>query len=158
MRCSRLSPLERVDAMLGAGAGLAYLHGRREAGDGGPDVPVVHRDVKSANIGLAVQGDGLYAKLYDCGLAMQAAGAGGGGGAVSFTGGLAAGTAAYMAPEVVHGSRVLANDHSGLEVHFCVPRRYSDDVDASICPCQGRTVVHADLKFSQAHLSFLKRT
>ena len=110
---SELSALQRVDAVLGTGAGLAYLHGRREHGDGGPDVPVVHRDVKSANIGLAVHGGALYAKLFDCGLAkamrVDAATAAGAGGA-SFTGGFAAGTAGYMAPEVRNGTYTVRSE------------------------------------------------
>lgn len=88
-----LAPLARVDVALGAAAGLAYLHGQREAGDGGPDAPVLHRDVKSANIGLAVG----YAKLLDCGLAKAVRGgaaalaAAAGAAGASFTGGLVAG-------------------------------------------------------------------
>ncbi len=114
---SGLSPLERVDVLLGAGGGLAYLHGRREPGDLGADLPVVHRDVKSANIGLAVQGGGIYAKLYDCGLAKAMrretlAGPGGVGtaAAASFTGGIGAGTPGYMAPEVSNGIYTLRSE------------------------------------------------
>lgn len=101
-----LSALQRVNIALGTCAGLRFLHGLRDPGDGegAPSQPVLHRDVKSANIGL---GAGGYAKILDCGLAKAtrggAVGAAGAAAAlgVSFTGGLVAGTAGYMAPEVV---------------------------------------------------------
>ena len=63
-----LSPLQRIDAALGVAHGLKYLHGLREPGEGGAQAPVVHRDVKSANVGFALAGGGgeLYAKVIDC--------------------------------------------------------------------------------------------
>jgi serine/threonine protein kinase len=71
-----LSALQRVDAALGIAHGLKYLHGLREAGEGGGGAPVVHRDVKSANVGFSLLSGGgaggggadgeLYAKLIDC--------------------------------------------------------------------------------------------
>ena len=114
-----LSPLERVDIALGAAAGLAFLHGNTEEGEGGGEVsggPVLHRDVKSSNIGLTRVGGGvgggggggaLYAKLLDCGLAKAvkpdvALAAG-----VSVTQGLA-GTPGYTAPEVATRGRYTA--------------------------------------------------
>jgi len=108
-----LSALERVDLALGAAAGLAFLHGRTEEGEGGGVAgggPVLHRDVKSSNIGLTRVGGGggaLYSKLLDCGLAKavkpDAALAAG----VSFTQGLA-GTPGYTAPEVATKGRYSA--------------------------------------------------
>jgi len=69
--------------------------------------------VKSANIGLALRPDGsLYAKLLDCGLAKaqctEASAALEAG--VSFTGGLAAGTPGYMAPEILRGDYTVASE------------------------------------------------
>jgi serine/threonine protein kinase len=68
-------------------AGLAFLHGLREGegvGEGSPAAPVLHRDVKAANIGLTRHNGALFAKLLDCGLAKamrppEAAGGAGGG-------------------------------------------------------------------------------
>ena len=72
-RLAPLTPLERIDAALGAAAGLAYLHGLRcatsGAGAAASAAPVLHRDVKSANIGLVRIGGALYTKVMDCGLA-----------------------------------------------------------------------------------------
>ena len=62
----------------------------------------MHRDVKSANIGLTRMGGALFSKLLDCGLAKALKAAPPGSAAAegaSFTGGLAAGTLGYMAPE-----------------------------------------------------------
>jgi serine/threonine protein kinase len=68
-----LSALERIDCALGAAAGIAYLHGLRDAGDGAgaqAGAPTLHRDIKSANIGLTRNGGGaLHSKVLDCGLA-----------------------------------------------------------------------------------------
>eukprot|EP00613_Pedinella_sp_CCMP2098_P009859 CAMPEP_0171646524 /NCGR_PEP_ID=MMETSP0990-20121206/34843_1 /TAXON_ID=483369 /ORGANISM="non described non described, Strain CCMP2098" /LENGTH=217 /DNA_ID=CAMNT_0012223435 /DNA_START=99 /DNA_END=747 /DNA_ORIENTATION=- len=49
-----LSNLSRLDIALGVGAGLIFLHGLREPGDdaNAPLQAALHRDVKSANIGL----------------------------------------------------------------------------------------------------------
>ena len=71
---AELSALERIDCVLGAAAGIAYLHGLRDEGDGAgaqSGAPTLHRDIKSANIGLTRNGqeDALYAKVLDCGLA-----------------------------------------------------------------------------------------
>lgn len=78
-------------------------------------LPVLHRDIKSANIGLALRAGGeLYAKLLDCGLAKavkgdapkrRSAGA-------SFTGGLMAGTQGYTAPELAEGATVRTEVYS----------------------------------------------
>ena len=62
-----LTPLQRCDAALGIAHGLRYLHGLREPGEDGAQAPVVHRDVKSANVCFAQLGGELYAKLIDCG-------------------------------------------------------------------------------------------
>ena len=56
-----LTLLERVDIALGAAAGLAFLHGKTEEGEGcgvAGGGPVLHRDVKSSNIGLTRGGGG----------------------------------------------------------------------------------------------------
>ena len=110
-----LTALERVDAALGAAQGLAFLHGLRDesaVGEGYADAAdakrVVHRDVKSANIGLTRHNGALFAKLLDCGVAKamrppgEDGGSGGSGGAASFSSGVL-GTAGYMAPEVADG-------------------------------------------------------
>ena len=72
-----LTPLQRIDAALGVAHGLKYLHGLREPGEGGAQAPVVHRDVKSANVGFALAGGGgeLYAKVIDCVSSPQLGGA-----------------------------------------------------------------------------------
>ena len=66
-----LTALERVTVALGAASALAYLHGQREEGDGvAAEAPVLHRDIKSANVGLTrVPGGGAFcksARLRDC--------------------------------------------------------------------------------------------
>ena len=113
-----LSSLARMDIALGVAAGLGFLHGLREEDDGlyaaAAEAGVsLHRDVKSANVGLGAQpgGGSPYAKILDCGLAKavkggaaEAAAARG----VSFTGGLTAGTPGYMAPETANGARFHA--------------------------------------------------
>jgi hypothetical protein len=115
-----LTPLQRVDAALGVAHGLKYLHGLREAGEeGGGGAPVVHRDVKSANVGFArlapAAGGGggggggeLYAKVIDCGLAKALHGGGGAAGA-SFSSGVL-GTPGYMAPELSDGDYTVASE------------------------------------------------
>lgn len=98
-----------LEIAIGAGAGLAFLHGSREpgaAGGGGSLAPVLHRDVKSANVGLVLQGDRLFAKILDCGLAKVVGPAATG---VSFTCGLA-GTRGYMAPELVRVEYTTASE------------------------------------------------
>ena len=143
-RSPSLPSLARVDIALGAAAGLAYLHGfRDEAAEGAgagagaaaaavatigggasPEAAVMHRDVKSANIGLSVVGSGegaLYAKLLDCGLAKALRGGAGDAeiaAGASFTGGLAAGTAGYMAPEVTEGTYNVRSEVYALGVVF----------------------------------------
>jgi hypothetical protein len=114
-----LSPLQRVDAALGVAHGLKYLHGLREAGEAGGQAPVVHRDVKSANVGFALCGGGgaggggeLYAKVIDCGLAKALRGAAGGGAAASgasFSSGVL-GTPGFMAPELADGTYTIASE------------------------------------------------
>lgn len=109
-----LSAAVRIDIALGAISGLAYLHGLQEEG-GFPLLqgaaahpthnPVLHRDIKSANIGLTIRGGGeYYAKLLDCGLAKAMRGDVTRDFTVSFTGGLPAGTPGYMAPELTEES------------------------------------------------------
>ena len=136
-----LSASDRLDIALGTASGLAYLHGFREEeniseglSSGGPSTIqelVLHRDVKSANIGLAIHGGGsLYSKLLDCGLAKALKGNGvvtssvGNStstrstvsstisieNAVSFTGGLVAGTVGYMAPELARGKYTVQSE------------------------------------------------
>ena len=116
-----LSSLARVDIALGAAAGLRFLHGLREPGDS-VDAPLqaaLHRDVKSANVGLGAEpagGGSPYAKILDCGLTKAVGGGSGGGGAAaaaagaSFTGGLVAGTAGYMASEVANGRYTVQSE------------------------------------------------
>jgi serine/threonine protein kinase len=140
-----LSALERIDIALGSASGLAYLHGYRDpaenpgtrvggagavaAGGASGVLPegeqVLHRDVKSANIGLAIQGGGsLYAKLLDCGLAKALKGGGDNPAMsssmlaenVSFTGGLIAGTVGYMAPELAQGRYTVRSEVYALGV------------------------------------------
>ena len=121
-----LTPLARVHIALGVAAGLSFLHGQREPGEGeGPAQPVLHRDVKSANVGLALTRQGeLYAKLLDFGLSKALKGGGpeaAAGVAASFSGGLGAGTVGYMAPEIADGvytvvSEVYANGVLLLEL------------------------------------------
>lgn len=125
LRGSPLAALARVEIALGVGAGLGYLHGLREQDEqpGGaaapPDAPgtahaALHRDVKSANVGLSPrEGGSPYSKILDCGLAKAvnggAAAAAVGTGA-SFTGGLVAGTPGYMAPEVANGKYTVQSE------------------------------------------------
>ena len=113
-----LSPLQRCDAALGIAHGLKYLHGLREPGEGGAQAPVVHRDVKSANVGFAMlgaaaaagggAGQELYAKLIDCGLAKALRGPAAAAGA-SFSAGVL-GTPGYMAPELSNGTYTVASE------------------------------------------------
>ena len=107
-----LSPLARLDCAGGVGAALAFLHGMRVPGEGeGPPQPVLHRDVKSANVAFAaLPGGALSAKVLDCGLAKAMRGDGAAAGA-SFSGGLVAGTVGYMAPEV-HPAACIASKPS----------------------------------------------
>ena len=114
-----LSATDRIDIVLGTAAGLAFLHGLREPGEveGSAAQPVLHRDVKSANIGLTRRGAlaALYAKLLDYGLAKAIRGEGGGGaavakGSVSFTGGFVSGTVGYTAPELVRGHYTVQSE------------------------------------------------
>ena len=114
-----LTAVERVDIALGVAHGLGFLHGLREEGEacpGSPQQPALHRDVKSANVGLARIGGQFQSKLLDCGLAKAMRGDVGGGDVGSLghsvTGGGLVGTRGYVAPEV-------ANAHYSLrsEVH-----------------------------------------
>ena len=110
-----LSPVERLDVALGAAAGLMHLHGLREEGGGASSAqPVLHRDVKAANIGLTRLGGGpqapIYAKLLDCGLAKALKGGATLLEGASFTGGLAAGTPGYMAPELSTGTYTVLSE------------------------------------------------
>ena len=97
-----------MDAALGVAGALTFLHGQREPGEGGegPAVPVLHRDVKSANIGFTRVGGSLHAKLLDCGLAKAvkghdaAAAAAGAPMAGSSSTTSVVGTFGYMAPEL----------------------------------------------------------
>jgi serine/threonine protein kinase len=102
-----LTAMALVDMALGVAAGLAFLHGQREPGEGeGPDQQVLHRDVKPDNIGLTKAMD---PKILDLGLAKVTKG-GGGQAAASFTGGLGAGTVGYMAPEIASGVYTVASE------------------------------------------------
>jgi hypothetical protein len=84
---------------------------------------VVHRDVKSANVGFALCAGGeLYAKVIDCGLAKALHGGGGGeahggarGGGASFSSGVP-GTPGYMAPELADGAYTVASEVYSLGV------------------------------------------
>jgi len=116
-----LTPLQRIDAALGIAQGLAYLHGLKEereveGAEGAPGLPLVHRDVKSANVGFTKIGGELYVKIMDCGLAKAINGSGGGGGGgVSFTSGVV-GTPGYMAPELADGEYTMASEIFSLGV------------------------------------------
>ena len=122
-----LTALERVDAALGVAQGLAFLHGLREPGEAGAApagalAPVLHRDVKAANVGLTRHNGAYYAKLLDCGLAKAmrppeagAAGGRGGAAAASFTSGIL-GTPGYMAPEVANGIYTVRSEIYSLGV------------------------------------------
>lgn len=105
---SGLPALLRLDISIGAGVGLAYLHGHREPGERGSAAPVMHCDVKSANVGLAMAGDILYAKILDCGLAKAIKGNDTSLG-VSSTSGFA-GTPGYMADEVARLEYTIASE------------------------------------------------
>ena len=112
-----LSAHFRLNVALGVAAGLAFLHGQREAGEGegSPTQPVLHRDVKSANVGLtSAQPDDAtcFAKVLDCGLAKALRGGTPGvvAAGASFTGGLAAGTVGYMPPELASGMYTVASE------------------------------------------------
>jgi serine/threonine protein kinase len=133
-RAAPLTPLERIDAALGAAAGLAHLHGLREAVEPGAagaaaQAPLLHRDVKSANIGLTRVGGALYAKVLDCGLARALKGgpAGPAGAAPagrSITGGVV-GTLGYMAPELAVGQYTPRSDilRAGVRAAGAAERR-----------------------------------
>jgi hypothetical protein len=133
-----LSAIERVDAALGAVQGLAYLHGLRDeaevgaagfaaavpAGRASNPAPggaasILHRDVKSANIGLTKQGGVYFAKLLDCGLAKAVRppdDAAGRAGAATFSKGLVMGTPGYMAAEVQDGEYTVRSEVYSLGV------------------------------------------
>ena len=76
----------------------------------------LHRDIKAANIGLGLEpagGGSPYAKILDCGLTKAVGGGGAAAAAaagVSFTGGLVAGTAGYMAREVANGRYTVQSE------------------------------------------------
>jgi serine/threonine protein kinase len=115
-----LPVVARIDIALGAAAGLGFLHGLRETGDdtnGGATLqPALHRDIKSANIGIAKlhsSSQGSYSKILDCGLVKCTSGgasAAAAGGNVSFTSGVVTGTAGYVAPEVSNGNYTVASE------------------------------------------------
>jgi serine/threonine protein kinase len=81
-----------------------------------PNQVALHRDIKSANIGLGLEpadGGSPYSKILDCGLAKAVGGGGAAAAAaagVSFTGGLVAGTAGYMAPEVANAKYTVQSE------------------------------------------------
>lgn len=134
-----LTALQRIDIALGAASGVAFLHGQREVdneddaapaagGAGGPRAsrpaaasdpgaegaaPVLHRDIKSANIGLAILRDGtIYSKLLDCGLAKALRGPGAApapGLSATVTAGVL-GTPGYMAPELTDGVATIKSE------------------------------------------------
>ena len=120
-----LSVIARIDIVLGAASGLSYLHGIEEA-DGVPiqgagvrpiHNPVLHRDIKSANIGIAIRRDSeMYSKLLDCGLAKAMRGDAARDFTVSFTGGLTAGTPGYMAPELTEENCSIRSEVYALGV------------------------------------------
>lgn len=109
--------LERLSLATGIAAGMAHLHGARVGPNGRP---VVHADLKSANVLLAQAPAGfsrfrLVPKIADFGLSRlrgqvsttTAAGAAGGGAGLAAS----AGTRAWMAPELFRGAR--ATEASG---------------------------------------------
>lgn len=125
-RCA-LTALQRLEIAIGIASGLAYLHGQEEPADDGaaaaagaaaagaaggagaapaaaPRRVVLHRDIKSANIGLGVlAGGALHAKLLDFGLARALRGdvaPGAGAAAAGTSTSIGAGTPGYMAPEL----------------------------------------------------------
>lgn len=72
-------------------------------------VPVLHRDIKSGNLGLAVLPDGsFYAKLLDCGVAKLLQDSTPSGYSTVSTGPIAPGTRAYMPPELMYVLHVSA--------------------------------------------------
>ena len=118
-----LTPVQRLDAALGAASGLAFLHGQREpgeAGAAGPPTPVLHRDVKSANIGLTRTSGALFSKVLDCGLARALKGGAAGEAAAAAAGGSSTGsivgTPGFMAPEVATGAYSIRSDVYALGV------------------------------------------
>ena len=123
-----LTPLERVDIALGVAAGLAYLHGLREPGEGEghPAAPVLHRDIKSANVGLTGDGE---AKLLDCGVAkaMRPGGAGAEAGAGATASCGVAGSAALPGRHMVSPSHCWPHQHkpSALIRQVPVPQQRS---------------------------------
>ena len=107
-----LTPLIRIDIAIGIASALTKLHGISTTASadtfarGLDDDPVIlHRDVKSANIGLTAT---FTPKLLDCGLARPArstSSRAGGGSTLTFTGVENAFTPAYAAPEVLAGDK-----------------------------------------------------
>jgi serine/threonine protein kinase len=125
-----LTPLQRVTIAVGAARGLAALHAEAGAaaaaerlGDGGepPALPTLHRDIKSANIGLTAD---LQAKVLDCGLARAHDGVGGAHGRGAGLGNTLqltassrlAGTPGYTPPELVDGQYGVRSEVFSLGV------------------------------------------
>lgn len=93
---------ERVDIALGTARGLEYLHTIKEK-------PLIHRDVKSANVLLD---ENLLPKVGDFGLTRQ----GPSGKSVTMNTSTVVGTSAYMAPEVFRGDVSVKGDIFSLGV------------------------------------------
>jgi serine/threonine protein kinase len=104
----QLGPHARLDIAIDVGVGLAYLHGGGGAA-GNAGAAILHRDIKSANVGLTLRGGALHAKLLDCSLA-KAVRDGAGSAGASFTGGMAAGTVGYTAPEFANGVYTVSSE------------------------------------------------
>lgn len=112
----RLGASERVDIALGVASGLSFIHGQRDLHDlidgdfigaGTSGAPMLHRDIKSANIGLTRAGAVFYSKLLDCGMAKAMCGDKSARAGVrrsqqgsSISGDIVVGTLGYMAPEL----------------------------------------------------------
>jgi serine/threonine protein kinase len=121
----RIGAKQRIDIAVDVARGLAHLHGLAldtfespagqagaagGAGGGGDGdkktrSPVLHRDIKSANIALDAEG---MAKLIDCGLAKTVDDTSRS--LLSITGGSALGTPGYIAPEVTDGVYGVASE------------------------------------------------
>ena len=105
-----LTATQRLEIAVGIARSLNYLHGLRDVSDdplgAGQGTPCLHRDVKSANIGLTLE---LHAKLLDAGMAKAQSQANGTMHSFSRTG-AAVGTPGYAPPEVADGEYGVSSE------------------------------------------------